>query len=59
MFADCLSAGRKTYASDKKYLERHFLHAAEIQFTDADNSLPVTFEAPLTPDLVAFLAQLA
>ena len=59
IFADCLYAGRKTYASDKKYLDRHFLHAAKIQFTDPDNSLPVTFEAPLTPDLVAFLAQLA
>jgi 23S rRNA-/tRNA-specific pseudouridylate synthase len=59
IFADSLYAGRKTYASDKKYLKRHFLHAAKIQFTDPDTSAVVTFEAPLTPDLVAFLAQLA
>ncbi len=59
IFADSLYAGRKTYASDKKYLQRHFLHAAKIQFTDPETSSIVNFEAPLTSDLVAFLAQLA
>lgn len=58
LFADSLYAGRKTYASDKKYLERHFLHASRIEFDSPTTKKRVVYEAPLTSELVAFLSSL-
>lgn len=58
VFADSLYSGRKTYANDKKYLQRHFLHASKISFADPQNKENVEFEAPLSPELVDFLLKL-
>lgn len=59
IFADSLYAGRKTFARDRRYLSRHFLHASKITFTSPTSNETVSYEAPLSPELVAFLAQLS
>ena len=59
IFADSLYAGRKTYDHDKHYLNRHFLHASNITFISPTTKETVTYEAPLSPELVAFLAHLS
>lgn len=58
IFGDSLYAGRKTYNHDKKYLQRHFLHARKITVTSPTTLERVTYEASLSPELVDFLAQL-
>ncbi len=58
IFGDSLYAGRKTYSHDKKYLKRHFLHARRITITSPSTLKKVTYEAPLSSELIDFLAQL-
>lgn len=59
IFADSLYGGRKTIARDKMFLDRHFLHASEILFQHPRSGKRLKFQAPLSPELVDFLAQLA
>lgn len=58
IFGDPLYAGRKTSRKDRKYLNRHFLHAANIAFTNPQDGKRVTVDAPLPQELVDFLALL-
>ena len=58
IFADNLYAGRKTIARDRKLLNRHFLHASKISFIHPLTKKPLTVDAPLTAELVDFLARL-
>lgn len=51
IFADNLYGGRKTIARDRKFLQRHFLHASKIQFVSPTSGRVVEFEAPLPLDL--------
>jgi 23S rRNA pseudouridine1911/1915/1917 synthase len=55
LFADSLYAGRKTIKSDRKILNRHFLHASKISFNHPRTKSRVFFEAPLSPELIDFL----
>ncbi len=55
IFADPLYGGRKTYANDKKFLARHFLHAGKISFESPTTKKIVSFESPLPKDLDSFL----
>ncbi len=55
IFADSLYSGRKTYARDKKFLGRHFLHASKITITNPVTEKRQTFEAPLVAELSSFL----
>lgn len=55
IFADNLYAGRKNIVRDRKLLDRHFLHASKITFSHPVTGKPMTFEAPLPSELVAFL----
>jgi 23S rRNA pseudouridine1911/1915/1917 synthase len=55
IFADSLYGGRKTFARDKKFLNRHFLHASKITFTNPITQKKQTFEAPLVSELSSFL----
>lgn len=55
IFSDFLYAGRKTARSDRKILSRVFLHAAKITFTHPKKDTQVSYEAPLTSELSAFL----
>lgn len=55
IFADNLYAGRKNIVRDRKLLDRHFLHASKITLSHPVTGKPLTFEAPLSPELVAFL----
>lgn len=59
IFSDALYAGRKIYANDKKYLNRHFLHASKITFSHPKTNVKMTIEAPLTSELVNFLKTLS
>lgn len=59
IYADRLYAGRKTFARDRKHLNRHFLHASKISFISPTTDKKVTFLAPLTSELVDFLGHLA
>lgn len=56
---DALYAGRKNIQQDRKYLSRHFLHAAKIQFTHPSSHTKVTFESLLPKELQNFLDQLS
>jgi len=58
LFADELYAGRKTKARDRKYLNRHFLHASKISFLHPKTKESLEFEAPLAKDLETFLSKL-
>lgn len=58
IFGDPLYAGRKNSRSDRKLLERHFLHAQEISFTNPSDSTTQTVVAPLSSELVDFLSLL-
>jgi 23S rRNA pseudouridine1911/1915/1917 synthase len=51
IFADFLYAGRKTSRTDRKLLERVFLHAAGISFTQPTTGKVLQFESPLPPEL--------
>lgn len=57
IFADSLYAGRKNISRDRKRLSRHFLHASKISFLDMQGK-NMTFEVPMSSELVDFLAQL-
>ncbi len=59
IYADSLYAGRKTFARDRKHLNRHFLHASKISFISPTTEKKVTFLVPLTSELVDFLGHLA
>lgn len=58
IFADELYAGRKTIQEDKKFLDRHFLHAAKILFLHPTTGERVEFESPLPVELKSFLDSL-
>lgn len=58
IFADALYAGRKTAKRDRKFLSRHFLHAAKISFVHPTSGKRVEFESPMPEELTAFLAKL-
>lgn len=58
IFGDPLYAGRKNSRRDRKYLERHFLHAAKISFLNPADGKDLTVEAPLPPELVDFISSL-
>lgn len=58
IFADSLYAGRKNISSDRKRLERHFLHASKITFIHPKTGKEMSFEIPLSPELVDFLGTL-
>jgi len=51
-------AGDATYGGRSRPpgLSRHFLHAARLSFPHPEDDRVVSFEAPLPPELVAFLA---
>lgn len=51
IFADPLYGGRKTYNIDKKYLDRHFLHASKIAFRSPTTGAMVNYDVPLAPEL--------
>lgn len=55
---DVLYAGRKNFQLDKKYLNRHFLHAAKITFTHPGSLKRVSFESSLPNELQSFLDML-
>lgn len=59
IYADGLYAGRKNISSDRKLLGRHFLHASKISFQHPTSHEVLSFEAPLSPELVDFLDTLA
>lgn len=59
LFSDDLYGGRKTKAKDRKYLNRHFLHASHISFLHPKTDEKVEFSAPLPTDLVELLGKLA
>lgn len=58
IFADPLYAGRKIGRSDRKFLNRLFLHASKITFNHPTSSEKLTFESPLPEDLQNFLSRL-
>lgn len=58
IFADALYAGRKNIRTDRKLLSRQFLHAAKMSFTHPKTGERLTFESPLSPELVEFLSTL-
>jgi 23S rRNA pseudouridine1911/1915/1917 synthase len=51
-------AGDVLYGAAKGPLERFFLHAHRIQFTHPATGKPMSIEAPLAPELAAWLASL-
>jgi 23S rRNA pseudouridine1911/1915/1917 synthase len=57
IFGDSLYAGRKNISRDRKLLNRHFLHASKISLLKEDGK-NMTFEVPMSSELVDFLAQL-
>lgn len=59
IFGDALYAGRKMYARDKKYLDRHFLHASKITFIHPASNEELTIVAPLPLKLTEFLSTLS
>lgn len=59
IFADELYAGRKVSRNDRKYLQRHFLHAKEINFTHPKTHEAINLIAPTPQELVDFLSSLA
>lgn len=58
IFSDALYAGRKTYAKDKKFLSRHFLHASSIEFLHPKTGKTVKQVAPFPEELEEFLNSL-
>ena len=57
IFADFLYAGRKTSRNDRILLQRVFLHAAKITFTQPTTNKNITIEAPLAPELASCLSK--
>lgn len=58
IFGDPLYAGRKNSRRDRKFLERHFLHAQEISFSNPLDSKEIKVVVPLSPELVSLLETL-
>jgi 23S rRNA pseudouridine1911/1915/1917 synthase len=58
IFADPLYAGRKTGRNDRKLLSRVFLHASKISFFHPETGESMSFESPLSIDLINFLSTL-
>lgn len=58
IFGDILYAGRKNSKRDRKYLARHFLHAAKIEFENPSNEEKITVDSPLPQELVDFISLL-
>lgn len=55
LVGDKLYLGKKRLKLDSIWCGRHFLHASKLSFTHPDTNKEVTFEAPLTKDLVQVL----
>lgn len=55
IFSDFLYAGRKTARTDRKFLDRVFLHASKISFIHPKTNKTINFESPLPPKLDSFL----
>ena len=54
-----MPSGQKTDPeAESLELKRNFLHAARLEFTHPTTDKPIELEAPLPPDLEAFLARL-
>jgi len=51
-------AARRKADPERLRLGRNFLHAARLEFTHPTTDKPIELEAPLPPDLEAFLARL-
>jgi 23S rRNA pseudouridine1911/1915/1917 synthase len=58
IFGDPLYAGRKNSKRDRKMLDRHFLHAHKISFTNPSDQKRLEVTVPLSSELVDFLAML-
>lgn len=58
IFADSLYAGRKNIVHDRMLLSRHFLHAKKIALQHPNTGIEMSYEAPLSPELVDFLSKL-
>jgi len=57
IFSDFLYAGRKTARTDRKFLERVFLHASRISFTHPRSGEVLNFESPIPQELDSFLKE--
>lgn len=55
IFSDPLYAGRKTARDDRKILDRVFLHAKNITFSDPKTGAQLQFESPLPYELTQAL----
>ena len=58
IFSDPIYGGRKTARSDRKVLNRIFLHAEQISFNDPRLGERVTFRSQLPKELLDFLNDL-
>lgn len=58
LFGDSLYAGRKNIKNDRKLLDRHFLHAAQLNFTHPLSSEELEIKSPLPSQLQFVLDQL-
>ncbi len=58
IFGDATYAGRKTARRDRKYLDRHFLHASKLIFNHPKKQTEITVESPLPVELVDFINSL-
>lgn len=58
IFADFLYAGRKTARTDRKTLERVFLHAAKISFAHPTTGKTLSFASPFPKELQSVLDNL-
>lgn len=56
IFSDELYAGRKISRDDRKFLKRHFLHAARISFLHPVTQKSLNLEAALPEDLTEFIS---
>lgn len=55
LFGDALYAGRKNIQFDRRFLQRHFLHASVLSFNHPINHERLTCKSPLTKELQDFL----
>lgn len=58
VFGDELYAGRKTGRDDRKFVNRHFLHASKISLNHPTTNKLVEYESKLPEELEAFLKKL-
>jgi 23S rRNA pseudouridine1911/1915/1917 synthase len=59
IFADELYAGRKTARTERKLLQRVFLHASKISFKHPETRKTMTYEAALPQELEDLLTKMA